>query len=1202
MNHTPLIVSVAAAVVLGTGAATSAGATPVHPAASAALASRGHATPDPARDRVALGLPADQALRLRSTLTDRSGATYVRYDRTWRGMRVLGGDIVVDLGSDGTIHSAGFNARKDVSVRSVTPRVSLAAAESVGRLRSEAVTKTSTASTVIWAGSGTPRLAYDVLTTGTKPDQTPTRLHAIVDASTGAVITASDEIETGVDNGNSMYSGTVSLSTTLASPDGPYQLQDSRGDKATDLHGSTSGNGVIFTDPDDVWGNGTISSRQTAAVDAEYGAETTYAFYSTVLGRAGIWDNGVGARSRVHYGNSYANAFWDGTQMSYGDGYQNAKPLTELDVAAHEMTHGVTQNTADLDYSGEAGAINEATSDIFGTAVEFYADNPANPANYLIGEKIDINGNGTPLRYMDRPSRDGRSPDCYSSSLGSMDVHLSSGPLNHWFYLVSEGSGAKTVNDLPYDSPTCDGSAVTGVGRDVAEKVWYRTLTTKLTSSSGYADARDGAIASARELYGPDSPQCTAVASAFTAIAVPLGSETCSSIPRSGLTAFTVEPAAGSTLLATVPVQRSGAAVQVSATGSGLTLSFSDTNSWTAVVQSPSDLPLAPGRFPVQRLPGVGQVGLDVSGDGRACGSVTGTIDVLEVGRDPSTSDITSFAASYAISCDGTMPANVGELRWNSSVGFVRFGGVVLSTTASAQRVSVTFPAAASVGSVALGGSSEAFAVTADTCSGKSFAVADSCHLDVVAHPTARGGQYADLSVLTTTGDVIAATGLTVVGQETAEGGYTSLAPVRLLDTRHKIGVSTTTPVRSGGTVALKVTGRGGVPSTGVRAVVLNLTVVSPTASAGYLTAYPAGQPRPATSSINWSTKGWIGANLVTVMVGTGGKVNIVNSSGSTHVVADVVGFYSSAAAPASLTGTYGSYNTVEPTRLVDTRLADGGGPVASGGSLWRVVDYGAADNPHVKALALNITAVSPTASGYLSAWDGDPKNYPTGTSTLNYTKGRIVPNMAIVPVSTWTDPDTHQSYPMFGVANRGAAVNVVIDIVGVFDDNSYDQALRFRAITPTRIVDSRTRSGASPLLGGVAQTVIAPPSITDWNTWALVTNTTAVRPTRSCFLTLWPDQGGPRPTVSNLNPLAGQIVANMTMTSLAEDYGFNIFSNVGRTDLVIDIAGTMELYPSVLQPQRPAPGARPAVAPGHRLTAPTSPFGGRSSVAGTAH
>ncbi|MDU0312880.1 M4 family metallopeptidase [Phycicoccus sp. M110.8] len=498
---------------------------------SAAAAAPQSATPAPSassaaadRDHDALGLSKDQTLVPRSVVTDRDGTQHVRYDRTFKGLRVLGGDLVLDKTSSGALRTVRWNASGKVAVSSTTPSVTESAAEASGSRRAGYAARSNDGELVVWAGSGSPRLAWDVVTEGVRADQTPSRLHTVVDARTGAVITSWDEIENG--SGNSMYSGTVTLNTTLSGSS--YLLKDSVGNYTTDLNGATSGTGTQFTDADDVWGNGSTSSRQTAAVDAEYGAEKTFAYYKNVLGRNGIWNNGTGARSRVHYGNAYNNAFWDGTQMTYGDGANNAKPLTAIDVAAHEMSHGVTENTAGLNYSGDAGGLNEATSDIFGTAVEWYANSSADPGDYLIGEKIDINGNGTPLRYMDKPSKDGASKDCWSSSLGGLDPHYSSGPLNHWFYLASEGSGAKTINGVSYNSPTCDGSTVTGAGRSNIEKVWYRTLSTKLTSSSTYLNAREGAITSAIELFGASSATCAAVEKAFTAIAVPAGSASCS--------------------------------------------------------------------------------------------------------------------------------------------------------------------------------------------------------------------------------------------------------------------------------------------------------------------------------------------------------------------------------------------------------------------------------------------------------------------------------------------------------------------------------------------------------------------------------------------------------------------------------------------------------------------------------------------------
>ncbi|MFC7488852.1 M4 family metallopeptidase [Knoellia sp. CPCC 206453] len=481
---------------------------------------------DPVGDHAALGLSSDEKLVVTSVLTDKDGTQHVRYNRTFKGLRVIGGDLVLAKSKSGAKKDVQFNASGKAAVASTTPKKSAADASAVATTsaRKSAPAQAKDSELVVWAGGDAPRLAYEVITEGVKADQTPTRLHTLVDANSGAILQSWDEIKHGT--GNSMYSGTVTLNTIQSGSS--WLLKDSIGNYTTDLNGGTSGTGTQFTDADNVWGNGSTTSRQTAGVDAQYGAEKTYAYYNSVLGRAGIWNTGVGARSRVHYGNAYNNAFWDGTQMTYGDGAGNTKPLTSIDVAAHEMSHGVTENTANLNYSGDAGGLNEATSDIFGTAVEFYASNATDVGDYLIGEKININGNGTPLRYMDQPSKDGGSKDCWSSSLGGLDPHYSSGPLNHWFYLASEGSGAKTINGVSYNSPVCGGAAaVTGAGRSNVEKVWYRTLSTKLTSGSTYANARNGAIASAKELYGATSQTCMSVEAAFTAIAVPAGTETC---------------------------------------------------------------------------------------------------------------------------------------------------------------------------------------------------------------------------------------------------------------------------------------------------------------------------------------------------------------------------------------------------------------------------------------------------------------------------------------------------------------------------------------------------------------------------------------------------------------------------------------------------------------------------------------------------
>ena len=503
-------------------AAGPAGAAPAAAAVAAADGLRGQEQARAAATGRALGLGSSESLTVRSVLVDEFGQRHVRYERSLDGLRVVGGDLVAALTSAGAVTDVHYNRAKDIAVARRSADVSAGAARATAAAATGQRGQSAT-ELVVYAVEGTPRLAWEVRTDGIQADQTPSRRATYVDASTGELIESIEQIVTGT--GNSQYSGTVTLATI--SSGGVFQLKDAHGNYATDLNGATSGTGTLFTDADDVWGNGSTSNRQTAGVDAEYGAEQTYAFYATVLGRAGIWNNGTGARSRVHYGNGYNNAFWDGTQMTYGDGTGNAKPLTSIDVAGHEMSHGVTSNTANLAYRKESGGLNEATSDIFGTAVEFFAANSVDVGDYFIGEKIDLRGNGTPLRYMDQPSKDGSSPNCYSSTVGRLDVHYSSGPLNHWFFLASEGSGARTVNGVAYNSPTCNGVAVTGAGRDAATKIWYRTLTTKLTSSSGYAAAREGAIRLAKELYGQNSAQCLATESAFSAILVPKGTQTC---------------------------------------------------------------------------------------------------------------------------------------------------------------------------------------------------------------------------------------------------------------------------------------------------------------------------------------------------------------------------------------------------------------------------------------------------------------------------------------------------------------------------------------------------------------------------------------------------------------------------------------------------------------------------------------------------
>ncbi|MGK4583025.1 M4 family metallopeptidase [Kitasatospora sp. HPMI-4] len=469
----------------------------------------------------ALGLGGQEKLVAKDAVVDADGTKHLRYERTFGGLPVLGGDVVVHQDAKGAITSVDRALGGKLTLPSLTPKLSAdkAADKAAGAVKStvgiaadedtaalKQVSSAGQAKLVVWAATGTPRLAYETVVEGLRADGTPSRQRLVTDAASGEVLSTHEEIQTATaaGTGRGVHDGSVRLTTT------PYktwfQLKDpTRGNQyTTTLKGGTSGKGTLYISFTDRWGSGQVSNGQSAAVDAQFGAAATWDFYKKTFGRNGIRNDGVGAYSRVHFGQNYMNAFWDDSCfcMTYGDGAGNTHPLTSLDVAGHEMSHGVTAATAKLNYFGESGGLNEATSDILGTGVEFFENLPANPPNYLIGESIDYFGNGKPLRYMDQPSKDGRSADYWSPSLGRLDVHYSSGVANHFFFLLAQGSGKKTINGYSYDSPTFDGKPVAGIGRNKALQVWYRALTVYMTSTTDYHGARAATLKAAADLYG----------------------------------------------------------------------------------------------------------------------------------------------------------------------------------------------------------------------------------------------------------------------------------------------------------------------------------------------------------------------------------------------------------------------------------------------------------------------------------------------------------------------------------------------------------------------------------------------------------------------------------------------------------------------------------------------------------------------------
>ncbi len=339
-----------------------------------------------------------------------------------------------------------------------------------------------------------------------------------VDAHSGEVLWTYENLHTTTATGTSHYDGTVTFDSYLSGT--TYYLEDTTRDLGTLSYNNGTRTASWISDTDTSW----TSSTQTSAVSAHWAATKVWDYYSGTHGRNGI--NGSGGpgyqssrtgsgsviTSYTDYSRNYVNAYWSGSYMVYGDGDGvNAGALVTLDIAGHEMTHGVTDYTAALIYSGESGGLNESISDILGAMVERSVDGESTNT-WLIGEDCWTPATaGDALRYMNDPADDGYSYDYYSSSMGSADVHYTSGLSNLAFYLMSEGG------THPRGKST---TSVTAIGADAAASIWYRALTTYMTSSTDFSGARTATLSAASDLYGATSTEYTAVGDAWTAVGV----------------------------------------------------------------------------------------------------------------------------------------------------------------------------------------------------------------------------------------------------------------------------------------------------------------------------------------------------------------------------------------------------------------------------------------------------------------------------------------------------------------------------------------------------------------------------------------------------------------------------------------------------------------------------------------------------------
>jgi vibriolysin len=421
------------------------------------------------------------SLAVRKVEIDQLGNAFTRLTQTVSGIPVFGAEAIVKLSPRGDLDGTVDKLVRDLRVDTVP---AIDAAEAVSRAlqtRGLLAQQVSSKSDLqILVGHGKERLAYRVQLDYDAAGQ-PQRPVIFIDAKTGAVLWSYDNLQTARNREVHNLNHGTGLPGPIARVEGGAATGDNDVDQNYDRLG---------------W---------------------TYDCYATMYGRDSFNNAGAKLISSVHYSNNYVNAFWNGTQMVYGDG-DNVNSISlaiSMDVTAHELTHAVTEYTSNLIYSGESGGLNEAMSDIFGNVCEWYRDNGGNTAgptsanNYLVGDDIWLADPA--LRYMHDPVLDGVSLDFWTTSAGNVDVHYSSGIANLAFYLLAEGGTHPRGKSS---------QVVTGIGIYDAGRIFYRANANYLTQSSDYPDARAQTVKAATDLFGAGSAQVAQTNNAWTAVGV----------------------------------------------------------------------------------------------------------------------------------------------------------------------------------------------------------------------------------------------------------------------------------------------------------------------------------------------------------------------------------------------------------------------------------------------------------------------------------------------------------------------------------------------------------------------------------------------------------------------------------------------------------------------------------------------------------
>jgi hypothetical protein len=359
---------------------------------------------------------------------------------------------------------------------------------------------------------------------------------------------------------------------------------------------------------------------------------------------------------------------------------------------------------------------------------------------------------------------------------------------------------------------------------------------------------------------------------------------------------------------------------------------------------------------------------------------------------------------------------------------------------------------------------------------------------------------------------------------------FTALTPIRALDTRNGPG----TPVGPGVSLPLAVAGSFGVPADAT-AVVMNVTVTDPTV-AGYVSVYPDNASVPLASNLNF-VPGLTVPNLVTVGIGTGGGVKIFNANGTTHVIADIVGYYKP--------DTGSGLTSLTPVRALDTRNGPGT-PVGTSSSITLPITTHYGVPADATAVVLNVTVTAPTASGYLTVYP-DSASTPLA-SNLNFVPGMTVPNLVTVGIGSGGGVK---------IFNANGTAHVIADVVGYYSPST--SGARFFPVTPIRSLDTRNGTGGAaakiPGGGSINLTVAGRTGIPATGVNTALLNLTLTNPVTTGYMTVYP-AGVSAPLASNLNFVPGQTVPNLVLAKLGTGGAVSIFNSSGSTDAIADVVG----------------------------------------------